>query len=182
MSRWRELAQRLKEREGAPDSPAASAPIVPIVPIVPDAISHSAPANAATDPAAWSAALASLEPSRPPSDLVAGLDRLRGMRPPRITRPEAWPEIVADALRIAEEGWAAQAIALGWQPLDLWGCWPFDGGDDLRDGLAISLGGRAILAVDERMAAVRQGKGIAYHYRPASCGDRVFLWTIGGRQ
>lgn len=88
-------------------------------------------------------------------DISGGLERLRIMRRPRIKRPELWDEIKADALRIATDGWGSQAIALGWEPLHLFGYQPSDDPDDCS--LAVELAGRSIVAVDADRIYLRSG-------------------------
>jgi hypothetical protein len=57
-------------------------------------------------PRAWAEALARLDPMRPPGDVP----------------PERWRGFIDDCSRFLDEGWAARAIAIGWGPLDLFGC------------------------------------------------------------
>src|SRR6185312_4831415 len=83
-----------------------------------------------------------------PEDVAKGLVKLRLMPPPRITNPVVWPEIVADAVRIADEGWAAQALGLGWEPLHLFGVEPSTDPDTWDYSLAAMLAGQSIRAVD----------------------------------
>ncbi len=115
-----------------------------------------------------------------PSDLQAGLVRLQAMSAPRITRPQVWPEIVSDALRLASEGWAPQAIALGWGPLDLWGCSPDGGGNPDHEGLALWLDGRRILLLDERTCIVDAGAGARVVFTRRPFEGAVLLWEIAG--
>jgi len=88
-------------------------------------------------------------------DLRPGVRKLSTMHCPRIRRPELWDEIKTDALRIATEGWAAQAMALGWEPLQIFGYQPSDDPDDFS--LAVELAGRTIVAVDESRFYLRRG-------------------------
>jgi len=83
-----------------------------------------------------------------PPHLVQGLAALQSRAPPQITRPEIWLAVVADAVRLAADGWAAQALRLGWSPLELWGCSPERGGNPDHDGLAVWIDGRRVLLVD----------------------------------
>ena len=112
-----------------------------------------------------------------PADLQCGLDKLRTMPAPRIQRPEIWDEIVRDALRIATEGWASQAIALGWDPLLLWGVEASNEPDDFS--LAVELAGREIQAVDEHRFYLRKGDVRSFFgKRPHDCLSK-FLWELG---
>lgn len=66
--------------------------------------------------------------------LFAGLERLQVMSPPKRCDPAAWLQSVGDALRLALEGWASQALALGWAPLDLFGAVADPDGDPSLNG------------------------------------------------
>ena len=57
-------------------------------------------------PRSWAEALARLDPSKPPGDV-----------PPR-----RWLRFIDDCGGFVDGGWAARATALGWGPLDLFGC------------------------------------------------------------
>lgn len=110
-------------------------------------------------------------PALPP-EIVVGLNRLRGMHVPHITRPEVWPEIVADAQRLASEGWAVSALGLGWSPLELWGWSPE------QEGLAVWLAGRPLVLVDDTMAIVRVGSLRSVFNRCPATGAKL-LWEMG---
>ena len=115
-----------------------------------------------------------------PSPIVGGLKRLREMAAPRITRPEVWLAIVTDALRLASDGWAAQALALGWSPLDLWGCSPVRGGNVSHDGLAVWIDGRRVLLLDDASCIVEAGSGRSVFNRSSVAPGGVMLWQLGG--
>jgi len=112
-------------------------------------------------------------------DLADGLTRLRMMSPPRITRPAVWPVVVADALRLASEGWAAQALALGWEPVQLWGCSPDKGGNPDHDGLAVLLCERRIVVLDDRSALIESQAGARRLFNRRPMVGAVLLWDIG---
>ena len=57
-------------------------------------------------PHAWAEGYARLHPDRPPGDM-----------PPR-----RWLTFIDDVGRFLDDGCAAEAAALGWEPLDLFGC------------------------------------------------------------
>ena len=112
-----------------------------------------------------------LEPVRPNSeasfglsdDLEASIRRLKTLPPPRkLEHPQNWPGVVADALTIAREGWAAKALALGWTTGDLFGIGPRDDWD--FQGMALWLNGRHILMLDANHAIA---VGNAADYRSA---------------
>ena len=129
-------------------------------------------------PAGW---LAHIEELRHlPADILMGLQALRDEPAPNITRPEAWDEIVADAVTLAVDGWARRALALGWDPLELFGCAPDPEGDDDRLGVAASLCGRQVLRLTLDAAHVTDGSTRwrlirRDHLDP----DMVYLWEYG---
>lgn len=154
MGKWLELAARL-EGEGDTrdnrDNRDNSSADVPIVPNVPAFPSH----------------------------LGAGLKHLQTMAAPHVVRAERWPAVVADALQLVRAGWAVQALALGWSPLDLFGAVTDPAGDPEADGLAVRLGGRRVLALCASFATVADdGGGRAYLYRGSNQGARL-LWALG---
>lgn len=113
-------------------------------------------------------------------EVTAGLEQLATIRPPRLTRPELWSAIVADALRLAADGWAAHALRLGWSPLELWGCSPDRGGNPNHEGLAVWLDGRRVLLIDDATCIVESGPDArsVFHRRSVAAGG-VFLWNLG---
>lgn len=115
-----------------------------------------------------------------PAAVRDGLVALSTAPAPRLLRPELWPGVVADALRLASEGWALQAIRLGWSPLDLFGAVPDKGGDPDGDGLAVKLTGRQVLAVCGTFATVKDASGRSYVHRGNGAGA-VLLWELGRR-
>ena len=115
------------------------------------------------------------------NNLRTGLDRLQRDRQPRISNPGAWPVVVADALRLEKEGWAAQAIALGWHPLQLFGCSPAVGGDPDLDSLAVWLAGRRLVLIDGRRAVAAEGDLRSVFVR-RSWEGAAFLWDLADIQ
>jgi hypothetical protein len=94
-------------------------------------------------PRIWAEALARLDPNKPPGDV-----------PPR-----RWLRFIDDCGRFLDGGWAARAAALGWGPLDLFGCdreRPFARVDHL--GLLWLLNG-GTLPRHSRGEASRRGRG-----------------------
>ncbi|OYX39897.1 MULTISPECIES: hypothetical protein [unclassified Sphingomonas] len=71
-----------------------------------------------------------------PDVVIMGLRRLETMARPCGVDPAAWAEVVVDALRMADDGTAANAMALGWTMADLFGAVPD------RESLAVWLRGR----------------------------------------
>ena len=86
-----------------------------------------------------------------PDDVVAGVQRLRTMRPPRLLTPGLWPRGISDAIALVDTGWASKALALGWSPLDLFGAVTDTAGDPFSDGLAVWLAERKLLAIPRAM-------------------------------
>jgi len=113
-----------------------------------------------------------------PREVVDGLVKLRMMPPPRITKPDVWPEIVADAVRIADEGWAAQAIDLGWDPLDLFGWEPSANPDPWDYSLAVIMEGWPIVDVSADFITLRKGNvSRPFKNRPRPALTK-FLWEM----
>ena len=114
-----------------------------------------------------------------PPIILRGLAWLENAPAPRVRCPEAWPGVVADALRMARDGWAEQALALGWTELDLFGAVPDRHGDPAGDGLAVKLSGRKLLAICASFATVQDHPGgRSFLYRSTDSGA-VLLWEIG---
>jgi hypothetical protein len=109
-----------------------------------------------------------------PPSITMGLHRLVGPVPRLVRDDTVWREIVADARRLAADGWAASALALGWSALDLFGH------SDRRDGLAVWLRGRTLVLLDELTAVVIDGSGRAQFTRDRGGmpGARL-LWELG---
>lgn len=111
-----------------------------------------------------------------PEELTLGLKRLRLMPAPRTTTPSAWLEIVADAARIADEGWAARATELGWSPVDLFGC----SRDGEYEGLAVWLRSRRIVLIDENSAIAIAGDRRRAVFNRRDHEGAILLWELGG--
>jgi hypothetical protein len=95
-------------------------------------------------PRVWAVALARLDPACPPCDV--SLSR--------------WQQFLDDCGLFLDEGWAARAEALGWGPLDLFGCnrdKPF--ARISQAGLVWLLEGRKLLALTADTAAIATHSG-----------------------
>jgi hypothetical protein len=106
--------------------------------------------------------LARLDPARPPSDV-----------PPR-----RWVRFIDDCGIFLDGGWAAKAAALGWGPLDLFGCnrdRPFARIDHM--GLLWLLNGRKLVALTADSAAIDTPSGgtLTFHRKPIEPGA-VVAW------
>ncbi len=114
-----------------------------------------------------------------PSAISSGLVTLKSMAAPRLQRPERWPRVVSDALRLARDGWAAKALALGWSPLDLFGAGADEAGDPFADGLVVRLESRPIIASCASFATIDAGTGgRVFLHRATNEGARL-LWSLG---
>lgn len=111
-----------------------------------------------------------------PPEIDAGLLWLDRQPAPEITRPQVWPVIVADALMLAQQGWAGKALALGWHPLELFGCCADREGDDYLLGLAGWLDGRELDEVHDAGAIAIDRDQRAYFNRKRSIDGAIYLW------
>ena len=156
MGKWLDLAARLEAGDGGGDNRDERDESPPIGPIVPNVL-HGLPA-----------------------DVLRGLAALPKMAAPRITRPDVWPTVVADAVRLAAEGWATQALALGWKDKELFGTCGLPGGDSTQEGLAVWLAGRRVLLLDALSCIVDVGAGTkAVFYGRSVRPGGVFIWDLG---
>jgi hypothetical protein len=114
-----------------------------------------------------------------PGHIRQGLELLAKAPAPRVRCPEQWPQVVADAVRLASEGWAAQALKLGWSTPDVFGAVTDNEGDPDGDGLAVKLNGRRVLAICANFVTVSDGDGDrSFIYRGNNSGA-VLLWKLG---
>jgi hypothetical protein len=120
-----------------------------------------------------------------PDPLAEELRRLERAMTPKVNEPEIWRQAVADALRIARDGWAGQALSLGWSVSDLFGIDPRDAYD--FSGLAVWLTGRHLVMLDADRAVVETDTSFAYFNRGGlghgadAKADPVPLWRFGRR-
>jgi hypothetical protein len=114
-----------------------------------------------------------------PEDIARWVSKLRKMPCPSRVDPGHWRAAVRDCQWLCIEGWAEQALALGWTPLDLFGAVTDRRDDPAGDGLAVKLAGRKLLAISEGFATVENGPhGRAYLHRSNDPGARL-LWELG---
>ena len=116
-------------------------------------------------PRAWAEALARLDPEKPPADV-----------PPR-----RWLRFIDDCGRFLDGGWARQAAAFGWGPLELFGCdreRPFARLD--HAGLLWLLNGRKLAAFTAETATIETLTGAHQTYRRSSIvyGDVALPWEL----
>lgn len=116
-----------------------------------------------------------------PGTIGAGIASLDEGRCPTRANASEWAAVVRDAKRLAEEGWASQALSLGWTPLDLFGAVTDPAGDPEADGLAVKLNGRRVLALCASFATVENGPNArVFIYRGTNEGARL-IWVLGSR-
>jgi hypothetical protein len=119
-------------------------------------------------PRVWAEALARLNPASPPCDIP----------------PMRWLRFIDDCGRFLDEGWAARAEALGWGPLDLFGCnrdKPF--ARISQAGLLWLLECRKLLALTADTAAIATHSGgkLTYYRRQLEAGG-VLAWELGAAE
>jgi hypothetical protein len=120
-------------------------------------------------PRSWAEGFARLDLAQPPGDILL----------------RRWRIFIDDAASFLDSGWAARAAALGWDPLDLFGCdkaKPFARID--RMGLLWIVNGRRLIALTENTATIESSAGARLNYRrtPDYSGpnnsDRVLVWEL----
>jgi hypothetical protein len=115
-------------------------------------------------PRAWAEGFARMHPDRPPDDVPL----------------RRWQQFVDDVGRFLDSSFCAVAAALGWGPLDLFGCDRdrlFPHTDPC--GLLWHLNGDRLIALSENTATIerRTGARQAYRRKPADPG-RVLAWEL----
>jgi hypothetical protein len=119
-------------------------------------------------PRVWAEALARLDPACPPCDIP----------------PMRWLQFIDDCGRFLDEGWAARAEALGWSPLELFGCnrdKPF--ARISQTGLLWLLEGRKLLALTADIAAIATHSGgkLTFYRQRLEAGG-VLAWELGATE
>jgi hypothetical protein len=116
-------------------------------------------------PRAWAEGFARLDPDKPPADVPA----------------RRWLRFIDDCGRFIDGGWAERAAALGWGPLDLFGCdreRPFARVDYM--GLLWLLDGHEIVELHRDRAIIETASGAhqVYLRRPVEVGRVVLAWEL----
>ena len=114
-----------------------------------------------------------------PRAWAEGLARLHADHPPSNVPPHRWRQFVDDVGNFVDR-WAPYAAALGWEPLDLFGCdrdRPFARID--QAGLLWLVDGDKLIALTENTAAIERRTGTRQTYRrkPSEPG-RVLAWEL----
>jgi hypothetical protein len=113
-------------------------------------------------------------------DWAEALARLDRDKPPRHVPPQRWLRFINDCGRFLDGGWAARAAALGWGPLQLFGC------DRKRPfyiphrGLLWEVnGGRLVeLHRDRAIIEVNGGARQCYKRQPVEVGRVALAWEL----
>jgi hypothetical protein len=116
-------------------------------------------------PRLWAEALARLNPNRPPCNMS----------------PKRWLQFIDDCGRFLDGGWATRAEALGWGPLELFGCdrvKPFARLD--RAGLLWLLNGGKLIALTAATATIETigGARQTYRRRPIEVDAVALAWEL----
>jgi hypothetical protein len=114
-----------------------------------------------------------------PADWTAGVARLQTMARPPMIGPDRRQQVIADAGRFLDR-WGAQAAALGWTTLDVFGAHPTHPLQRLDcAGLILLLHGDELVAITADTARTRKrSRAILTYYRRPRPGA-VPLWELG---
>jgi hypothetical protein len=116
-----------------------------------------------------------------PRAWAEGFARLRPERPLADMSPKRWQQFIDDIGRFLDAGWAEEASALGWGPLDLFGCdreQPFARLD--HAGLLWLLNGDRLVELDCHRAVIERSTGSpqVFRRRPLAVGEVVLTWEL----
>jgi hypothetical protein len=111
------------------------------------------------------------------AEALARLDR---DKPPRHVPPQRWLRFINDCGRFLDGGWADKAAAIGWGPLDLFGC------DRKRPyyasprGLLWDVNGGTVVALSSDLAIIEieGGDRRAYKREPVEVGRVALVWEL----
>jgi hypothetical protein len=119
-----------------------------------------------------------------PRAWAEGFARLDRARPPNDVTQRRWLRFVDDCGAFLDSGWPATAQALGWGPLDLFGCdrhRPFARID--QQGLLWLLNGRRVVALTADTAIIETPGGGRLVYRRAPSGpSQVLAWELNSAE
>jgi hypothetical protein len=115
-----------------------------------------------------------------PREWAEGFARLDPASPPADVPPRRWLRFINDCGKFLDARWAAEAAALGWGPLDLFGCdrnRPFARVD--QQGLLWLLNGRRLVALTAETGIIETATGGRLTYRRARNQDgQVLAWAL----
>jgi hypothetical protein len=117
-----------------------------------------------------------------PRAWAEGFARLDRARPPDDVPQRRWLQFIDDCAAFLDGGWPVNAAALGWGPLDLFGCdreRPWARID--QAGLLWLMVGRRLVALTADSATIETASGgrLSYHRVPNEPG-RVLAWSLCG--
>jgi hypothetical protein len=113
-----------------------------------------------------------------PAEWVDGVARLISIPYPAMVRPHRWRLAVKDARRLLRD-WAAQASALGWTTVDIFGCHPTHPVERLDcAGLILLLHGDQVAAITNNSACTRTRTGATLSYCRRPRPESVPLWEL----
>jgi hypothetical protein len=116
-----------------------------------------------------------------PREWAEGFARLNSNEPPADVPPHRWLRFIDDCGHFLDGGWAARVTALGWGPLDLFGCKrerPFARLE--HAGLLWLLNGRKLVALTANGAVIETPSGNRQTYRrsPIEIGNVALAWEL----
>ena len=117
-----------------------------------------------------------------PREWAEGFARLNPNQPPADVPPHRWLRFIDDCGHFLDGGWAARATALGWGPLDLFGCNRERPIARLEHaGLLWLLNGRKLVALTANAAVIETPSGSRQTYRrsPVGIGSVALAWELG---
>ena len=117
--------------------------------------------------------------TRLPVEIAEGVRKLGKVHAPRGVRASVWAGVVLDARRLVLDGWAFQMLALGWEPLHIFGVDTSPEPEPWDQALCVVLRGRAICAVADAAVFFRTDGGTHLFNRRARPGLSKFLWELG---
>jgi hypothetical protein len=112
-----------------------------------------------------------------------GVARLASALPPRDYPARAWEQLIVDAERFLDD-WATQAVSLGWQDWEIFGCHRRAPWGRLQGmGLVLLLRGVEIAAMTATAAAIRTRTGARQTFRrqprdPLDPAERCLVWEL----
>lgn len=115
-----------------------------------------------------------------PQAWVDGVTQLHPARPPADVPPGRWRRLLDDIARFIDSDFAASAAALGWDPIDLFGCDAERPNARLdKAGLLWMLGAGRLVALTANTATIEFPSGSRQIWRRRSSGPgRVLAWEL----
>ena len=107
-----------------------------------------------------------------------GIAKLDPTQPPENVPPRRWAQFVNDCNRFLRV-WTSQATALGWEPLDLFGCDPVKPYSRIdKQGLVWLLNGRRVIALTVETATIEGAGGSRLTYRKVRDKGSALAWEL----